>query len=81
MIHFSHIRIALSSAEALRASPPTPGDSESGPPSLLHEGQALNPQVLRCLILLTAESGLRKLLSSEQCAPAAKGRVVASPEK
>ena len=55
--------------------------SESGPPSLLHEGRAPNPQVLCCIILLTTESALRRLLSSDQRAPAAEGRVVTSPEE
>ena len=54
---------------------------ESGPPSLLHEGRAPNPQVMRCLILLATESALRRILSSDQRAPAAEGRVVASPEE
>ena len=55
--------------------------SESGPPSLLLEGRAPNPQVLRCLILLATESAPCRLLSSDQCAPAAESRVVASPEE
>ena len=55
--------------------------SESGPPYLLLEGRAPNPQVLRCLILLATETTLRRLLSSDQRAPAADGRVVASPEE
>ena len=54
---------------------------ESFPPSLLQDSQAPNPQVLRCLILLTTESALRRLLSSDKRAPAAEGCVMAPPEE
>ena len=54
---------------------------ESFPPSLLQDSRAPNPQVLRCLILLTTESALRRLLSSDKRAPAAEGCVMAPPEE
>ena len=83
VLHFRHLRIALSSSEALRGVSTNSLEtlSESGPPSLLLEGRAPNPQVLRCFILLTTESALRRIMSSDQRAPAAEGRVVASPEE
>ena len=36
---------------------------------------------MRCLILLATESALRRIMSSDQRAPAAEGSVVASPEE
>ena len=81
VLHFRHLRIALSSSEALRGVSTNSQIFESGPPSLLLEGRAPNPQVLRCLILLATESALRRIMSSDQHAPAAEGRVVASPEE
>ena len=70
VLHFRHLRIALSSSEALKGRlhqlPETL--SESGPPFLFHEGRAPNSQVLRCLILLTTEYALHRIMSSDQCA-------------
>ena len=83
VLHFKHLKIALSSAKALRGVSTNSQRPlfESGPPSLLHEGRAPNPQVLHCLILLATESALRRLLSSDQRVPAAEGRVVVSLEE
>ena len=82
VLHFRHLRIALSSAETLRGvSTNSQRLSESDPPSLFHEGRAPTQQVLHCLILFATESAPCRLLSSDQRAPAAEGRVVVSPEE
>ena len=80
VLHFRHFRVALSSAEALRGV--STNSQRLSPNQAIHlSSMKAEHQTNRCCAVSFSSPQNPRLLSSDQRAPAAEGRVVASPEE